>query len=80
MRREIKEELGIEVVALERVGFFLHPDKIVLGYRAVIPRDIPLNPSDPGHEIGIWKTKSEVRELLQNEVYLRFVLENWPVK
>lgn len=77
IRRELREELGIMVGALQRADFFRHHQgKIVLGYTALIRIDTPMAPSFPHQEIGVWQTEHEFRAT-SSEPYTSFVLQCW---
>lgn len=78
--REVKEELGIVVEGLVRKDFWLHESgKVILAYVGRIDKHIPLYPSRPEGEIGIWVL---VDDIASNKVdvgsYRRLVLSSMP--
>ncbi len=53
--REVKEELGIAIGDLVRTDFWVHESgKIILAYVGGLDREVPLSPSRPEGEIGVW--------------------------
>lgn len=53
--REIKEELGIVVDGLVRKDFWVHESgKVILAYVGSLDKSVPLHPSQPAGEIGLW--------------------------
>lgn len=53
--REIEEELGIVVEGLVRKDFWVHESgKVILAYIGSLDRSVPLRPSQPEGEIGLW--------------------------
>ncbi len=82
IRRELKEELGIEIEPIHRKDFFLREGTngpIILAYWAIAPSDLTLHPSHPRFEIADWVAKKDIADIpTMSPEYKRFVLENWP--
>lgn len=81
LQRELHEELGISVKDFKRVDFFLRGRKgnsVILGYIAIAPKNLKLNPPRPHKEYGEWVTRDELASINMSENYKAFILENWP--
>jgi 8-oxo-dGTP diphosphatase len=53
--REVQEELGIIIENLTREDFWVHESgKVILAYSGTLDKTIPLVPSQPDGEIGVW--------------------------
>ena len=81
VRRELFEELTLTVGDIKRADFFLRHGThgaIILGYTAIVPRDIEIIATDPGFEYAEWKTKAQIETSIVTAEYTRFILENWP--
>ena len=80
MRREIREELGIEVDELTHKDFFMHPNgKVVLAFTATCDPDIPFTSSEPEKEHGQWLSRQELETCNISGPYKEFVIKSWPV-
>lgn len=77
MRRELLEELSLELDTLKRVDFFLDR-RIILAYTAIAPPNVSITPTDPKFEYGEWVTKEQLVPMQISAEYKRFILENWP--
>jgi 8-oxo-dGTP pyrophosphatase MutT (NUDIX family) len=81
IRRELREELGLQDLTLERAGFYQHrTGKIILGYTAVLGSELYDQLPDSDAEIGIWKNKAEFAVLPIDAVYRELVERTWPVR
>lgn len=81
LERELREELGITVKDFKRVDFFLRGrrgNSVILGYIAIAPKDIELDPPRPHKEYGEWVTPDQLASLNIAENYKTFILDNWP--
>lgn len=81
IKRELLEELTLTVDTMKRADFFLHPGKhsrIILGYVAIAPIEISIEPTRPGFEHGAWVTKNEFDHVAISDSYRNFINENWP--
>lgn len=79
--RELDEELGLKISSdsILRVDFFLHDDgKVVLGYTGRLSTSVPLLPSNPDKEIGVWVDRDEFIGLNLPSSYITFGLKYWP--
>ena len=79
--RELMEELELTVTNLKRSDFFLHPgkhDRIILGYTAVAPEEVYMNPPRPGFEHGKWISSADFADVVISDSYRQFVNDNWP--
>lgn len=79
MRREIKEELGVEIDELTRKDFFMHPNgKVVLAFTGRCDAGAAFVSSEPEKEHGQWMTRHEIETCSISDPYREFVLANWP--
>lgn len=79
MVRELDEELGISIPHLKHADFFLHgKGKIILGFTGLAPLDLPMYPSRPEFEYGVWKTREEFEDIDIDPRSKKFIAENWP--
>lgn len=79
IRRELKEETGIEGIKLTRRDFWAHEDgKIVLGYTGKLETVVPLSSSEPG-SVTEWRPLSDIaNEVINVGSYKEFILSNRP--
>ena len=81
LRREIMEEVGIEVGPVVRKDFFEREDSIILAFTSFAEgADPELKSPKPKKEEGVWLTRSEVEALERIlPAYKAFALEQWPL-
>ena len=84
LRRELHEELNLEVGELHRADFFLREGtvgSVILAYTATAPEGLVIQPPKPLVETAEWMHRDQIKgiEHISSE-YKRFVLENWPTK
>lgn len=84
LRRELREELNIEVGDLHRADFFLREGatgSIILAYTATAPEGLVVQPPKPKSETAEWMQRDQIQGIMHiSTEYKRFVLENWPTK
>lgn len=83
IRRELMEELGLQLKEVQPASFFLRSDShgsVILGYTAVAQKNVRLNEPNPVKEKGVWVTKTELSELDISPAYQKFALTHWPTK
>lgn len=83
LRRELIEELSLEIGEVERCDFFLRSsapkEPIILAFTARAKGDEVITPTDPANEYGEWVAKEDVQAIPNmTPEYIRFILENWP--
>lgn len=81
LRRELQEELGIEIGPVQRKDFFQREDSFILAFVSRSQSSDPeLNPPNPAKETGVWLTRTELEAIERTlPAYKTFILENWPV-
>jgi 8-oxo-dGTP pyrophosphatase MutT (NUDIX family) len=83
LRRELMEELGIGIGAVQRQDFFFRNEKrrsLIVAFVSIASKELTLLPPRPDREKGIWLTKAELAELPTiSPAYKEFTLANWPV-
>lgn len=76
--REFQEELGAVLPPVKRTDFFMS-GRLVLGFVALAPIDMPMDPPNPEKEHGVWVTRSEFDQIEDiADGYRTLVTENWP--
>lgn len=84
LRRELKEELNMEIGDIRRADFFLREGatgSVILAYTATAPEGLVIQPSKPRDETAEWMHRDQIAGIPRiSSEYKRFVLENWPTK
>ena len=81
IRRELLEELSLELNSMKRADFFLRESThgpIILAFTARAGVDIFIKPTNPTFEYAEWVVKADITTIEMSPEYKRFVLENWP--